>query len=200
MKESIMIRAGQDALFRPGIKKDSVYWEKRQKNNEAARRSRERRRNRVLALENHLQELKKENEDMRAELAIIKRRFGLPPSTRVIGYFPLEQLEDKTTCFKSSNNSRVPVKNHSERDMIPCPDTFPVSRSANQDKIYLDPRQGYHQSHEASVPLCLKREVRCDTGQNSVPTSLSYPQTYIRKSIPPNVDNSFQVKTENVNL
>lgn len=63
--------------FIPENKKDDGYWEKRRKNNEAARRSREKRRIHDMALENRIMELTRENCKVRNELILIKKKFGL---------------------------------------------------------------------------------------------------------------------------
>ncbi|XP_036703265.1 NFIL3 like protein [Balaenoptera musculus] len=65
--------------FMPEEKKDTVYWEKRRKNNEAAKRSREKRRLQDAALEGRLDALLEENALLRAELRALKHRFGLLP-------------------------------------------------------------------------------------------------------------------------
>uniref|UniRef100_A0A8C0THM3 BZIP domain-containing protein n=2 Tax=Canis lupus TaxID=9612 RepID=A0A8C0THM3_CANLF len=66
--------------FMPEEKKDTVYWEKRRKNNEAAKRSREKRRLNDAALEGKLASLLEENALLRAELWALRHRFGLLPS------------------------------------------------------------------------------------------------------------------------
>uniref|UniRef100_A0A665WIM0 Nuclear factor, interleukin 3 regulated, member 4 n=1 Tax=Echeneis naucrates TaxID=173247 RepID=A0A665WIM0_ECHNA len=63
--------------FIPEEKKDALYWEKRRKNNEAAKRSREKRRMNDYVLESHLMALKEENARLSAELMTIKLQFGL---------------------------------------------------------------------------------------------------------------------------
>lgn len=63
--------------FIPEEKKDALYWEKRRKNNEAAKRSREKRRMNDHVLETHLVALKEENTRLSAELMAIKLHFGL---------------------------------------------------------------------------------------------------------------------------
>lgn len=65
--------------FLPEEKKDTVYWEKRRKNNEAAKRSREKRRLNDTALEGKLAALLEENALLRAELRALKHHFGLLP-------------------------------------------------------------------------------------------------------------------------
>uniref|UniRef100_H3ANW9 BZIP domain-containing protein n=2 Tax=Latimeria chalumnae TaxID=7897 RepID=H3ANW9_LATCH len=58
-------------------KKDASYWEKRRKNNEAAKRSREKRRINDLVLENRVLALNEENVRLKTELLQLKLRFGL---------------------------------------------------------------------------------------------------------------------------
>lgn len=66
--------------FIPEDKKDTVYWERRRKNNEAAKRSREKRRINDMVLENKLLALGEENAALKAELLSLKLRFGLVTS------------------------------------------------------------------------------------------------------------------------
>ncbi|KAJ8415978.1 hypothetical protein AAFF_G00380000 [Aldrovandia affinis] len=58
-------------------KKDASYWEKRRKNNEAAKRSREKRRLNDAVLENRVMALNDENVRLKTELLQLKLRFGL---------------------------------------------------------------------------------------------------------------------------
>ncbi|XP_076132900.1 nuclear factor, interleukin 3 regulated, member 3 [Alosa pseudoharengus] len=63
--------------FIPDESKDDSYWDKRKKNNEAAKRSREKRRVSDMVLENRVMALLEENARLRAELLALKYRFGL---------------------------------------------------------------------------------------------------------------------------
>ncbi|KAG6934819.1 nuclear factor, interleukin 3 regulated [Chelydra serpentina] len=63
--------------FMPDEKKDTMYWEKRRKNNEAAKRSREKRRLNDFAMESQLAAISEENALLRAELLALKLHFGL---------------------------------------------------------------------------------------------------------------------------
>ncbi|XP_007898223.1 nuclear factor interleukin-3-regulated protein [Callorhinchus milii] len=63
--------------FIPDEKKDALYWEKRRKNNEAAKRSREKRRLNDMVLENKLMALGEENARLKSELLSLKLKFGL---------------------------------------------------------------------------------------------------------------------------
>uniref|UniRef100_A0A147A7R8 Nuclear factor interleukin-3-regulated protein n=1 Tax=Fundulus heteroclitus TaxID=8078 RepID=A0A147A7R8_FUNHE len=85
--ESDLVRKGprRKREFIPDEKKDALYWEKRRKNNEAAKRSREKRRLNDYALETHLMALKEENARLSTELMAIKLHFGLAQSTPFTG-------------------------------------------------------------------------------------------------------------------
>ncbi|KAG9266829.1 nuclear factor interleukin-3-regulated protein-like [Astyanax mexicanus] len=61
----------------PAEKKDALYWDKRRKNNEAAKRSREKRRFNDLMLESQLLALSEENAQLRAELLSLQYHMGL---------------------------------------------------------------------------------------------------------------------------
>ncbi|XP_067877147.1 nuclear factor, interleukin 3 regulated, member 6 [Heterodontus francisci] len=63
--------------FIPDEKKDNSYWDKRKKNNEAAKRSREKRRVNDMVLEQRVIALLEENARLKAELLALKFRFGL---------------------------------------------------------------------------------------------------------------------------
>uniref|UniRef100_A0A8C3UNS5 BZIP domain-containing protein n=1 Tax=Catharus ustulatus TaxID=91951 RepID=A0A8C3UNS5_CATUS len=64
--------------FMPDHKKDTMYWEKRRKNNEAAKRSREKRRLNDVAMESQLAALSRENAVLRTEAKpwAVWRRLG----------------------------------------------------------------------------------------------------------------------------
>jgi hypothetical protein len=70
--------------FIPDSRKDETYWDRRRKNNEAAKRSREKRRISDLLLETRVLELTRENALLHAELYAIKEEFGLPPGQHFI--------------------------------------------------------------------------------------------------------------------
>ncbi len=75
--------------FIPYEKKDDGYWDKRKKNNEAAKRSREKRRVNDMVLENRVLALLEENARLRAELLALKFRFGLIKDTSNASILPL---------------------------------------------------------------------------------------------------------------
>ncbi|KAL6468756.1 hypothetical protein MHYP_G00222800 [Metynnis hypsauchen] len=67
----------------PAEKKDALYWDKRRKNNEAAKRSREKRRFNDLMLEGQLLALSEENAQLRAELLSLQYHMGLGRSADI---------------------------------------------------------------------------------------------------------------------
>ncbi|XP_031720726.1 nuclear factor, interleukin 3 regulated, member 3 [Anarrhichthys ocellatus] len=70
-------------------KKDDGYWDKRKKNNEAAKRSREKRRANDMVLERRVMGLLEENGRLRAELLALKFRFGLVKDSSDVSILPL---------------------------------------------------------------------------------------------------------------
>uniref|UniRef100_A0A8B9Q0S0 BZIP domain-containing protein n=1 Tax=Apteryx owenii TaxID=8824 RepID=A0A8B9Q0S0_APTOW len=88
--------------FMPDEKKDNMYWEKRRKNNEAAKRSREKRRLNDFAMESQLAALSEENAILRTELLSLKLRFGLiSPDT---GTHQGCSVQDLDSCFFRTNS------------------------------------------------------------------------------------------------
>lgn len=75
--------------FIPHEKKDDGYWDKRKKNNEAAKRSREKRRVNDMVLENRVLALLEENARLRAELLALKFRFGMVKDPSNASILPL---------------------------------------------------------------------------------------------------------------
>ncbi|XP_072319525.1 nuclear factor interleukin-3-regulated protein-like [Eucyclogobius newberryi] len=75
--------------FIPDEKKDDGYWDKRKKNNEAAKRSREKRRANDMVLERRVLGLLEENARLRAEMLALKFRFGLVKDPSEVSILPL---------------------------------------------------------------------------------------------------------------
>jgi len=63
--------------FIPESKKDDEYWSKRQKNNEAAKRSREKRRANDAVMMRRIHELSAENKRLKLEVDLLRRQLGL---------------------------------------------------------------------------------------------------------------------------
>lgn len=83
-------------------KKDACYWEKRRKNNEAAKRSREKRRLNDMVLENRVMALNEENVRLKTELLQLKLRFGLISTSSYME--KSQQISNSATCGNASSN------------------------------------------------------------------------------------------------
>ncbi|XP_071393439.1 nuclear factor, interleukin 3 regulated, member 5 [Centroberyx affinis] len=84
-------------------KKDASYWEKRRKNNEAAKRSREKRRLNDMVLENRVMALNEENVRLKTELLQLKLRFGLISTASYME--KSQQISNSAASVNSSNGS-----------------------------------------------------------------------------------------------
>lgn len=101
--------------FIPDEKKDAMYWEKRRKNNEAAKRSREKRRLNDMVLENKLIALGEENASLKTELLSLKLKFGLISSA--VYAQEIQKLNSSTAVYfqdyaPSSSNMNSFVDDH----------------------------------------------------------------------------------------
>lgn len=86
-------------------KKDASYWEKRRKNNEAAKRSREKRRLNDMVLENRVIALNDENVRLKMELLQLKLRFGLISTASYVEKSQQISGANKTASEESSSSS-----------------------------------------------------------------------------------------------
>ncbi|XP_076320196.1 uncharacterized protein LOC143230464 isoform X2 [Tachypleus tridentatus] len=77
LKPGKNLSARKQRVFIPDSKKDAIYWDRRRRNNEAAKRSRQKRRLNDLVLETQVLELTKENAILRAELGAINNKYGI---------------------------------------------------------------------------------------------------------------------------
>ncbi|XP_065349390.1 nuclear factor interleukin-3-regulated protein isoform X2 [Cloeon dipterum] len=76
LKRKELFNQRKQREFIPDNKKDESYWDRRRRNNEAAKRSREKRRFNDMILEQRVVELTKENHVLKAQLAAVKDKFG----------------------------------------------------------------------------------------------------------------------------
>ncbi|GFN96729.1 nuclear factor interleukin-3-regulated protein [Plakobranchus ocellatus] len=88
----------------PDDQKDMQYWEKRRRNNEAARKSREKRRIHDMVLEGRISSLENANTRLRRELLSLKQRYNVPDSSQVA----VPEEEDlRETGYKSDSLPRA---------------------------------------------------------------------------------------------
>ncbi|CAM4606760.1 unnamed protein product [Lepidochelys kempii] len=96
-------------------KKDASYWEKRRKNNEAAKRSREKRRFNDLVLESRVLALNEENLRLKTELLQLKLRFGLLSTAAFVEKSQQLSAASRERCGGSSGYSSASSRaQHSE--------------------------------------------------------------------------------------
>ncbi|MCJ8736429.1 hypothetical protein PDJAM_G00012430 [Pangasius djambal] len=86
--------------------KDASYWEKRRKNNEAAKRSREKRRLNDMVLENRVMALNEENLRLKMELLQLKLRFGLISAASYME--KTQQISTAAENKRTSENLQLP--------------------------------------------------------------------------------------------
>lgn len=125
--------------FIPLEKKDDGYWDKRKKNNEAAKRSREKRRVNDMVLENRVLGLLEENARLRAELLALKYRFGLVKEPSNASILPLTTTT--TPAVPQSANSHYYLLRedglHTNTAVVPHPNStqaiFHVGRGIREN-------------------------------------------------------------------
>lgn len=119
-------------------KKDASYWEKRRKNNEAAKRSREKRRFNDMVLENRVIALNDENVRLKAELLQLKMRFGLI-SAASFGK-KSQQLTDRNSAVKSrlasSSTAQCYFSNYSNSPIITINSDFSEMEQLGQGECH----------------------------------------------------------------
>lgn len=113
-KESPSSSTRRKREFIPQDKKDEGYWDKRKKNNEAAKRSREKRRMNDMVLESRVLGLLEENARLRAELLALKFRFGLVKDPSNAPILPLTQAPQPIPhYYLQKGDSNIPTSIHS---------------------------------------------------------------------------------------
>ena len=142
--------------FIPDFKKDEGYWSKRRKNNEAAKRSREKRRMNDVAMAQKILELTTENTNLKRELEAIKRNFGL----RIDQQFPIDDISAKSTYEDISDNSCDSPQKVQLPVQLPIPKTscsmdtkhFSAISSAIQKPITPIQQQQQHLQSHTVIP------------------------------------------------
>lgn len=118
-------------------KKDASYWEKRRKNNEAAKRSREKRRLNDMVLENRVLALNDENVRLKTELLQLKLRFGListasyiEKSQQISG---ASAVNGSTSSASSTSSTQYYTSGYSSSQVIINSDSSETEQSGRND-------------------------------------------------------------------
>lgn len=118
-------------------KKDASYWEKRRKNNEAAKRSREKRRLNDMVLENRVLALNDENVRLKTELLQLKLRFGListasyiEKSQQISG---ASAVNGSTSSASSTSSTQYYTSGYSSSQVIINSDSSETEQSGHND-------------------------------------------------------------------
>nr|KAG5688339.1 hypothetical protein BaRGS_027881 [Batillaria attramentaria] len=155
--------------FIPENRKDEQYWEKRRKNNEAARRSREKRRLHDMVLENRIMALEQDNSRLRTELVSVKKRTTptTPQAKHEASNAKLQALHqqakhqtpydvmlkrepEEESYGPRGGSTKHEVSSHSSDDASDEPLQLTVhKRSSEDDSRDADSEQGEHRIHSS---------------------------------------------------
>lgn len=100
MTSSMQSRATR--AFVPNDRKDDIYWSKRHKNNDSARRSRVKRKAIEKCMQQKLLELQKENIQLKHEMSALRRRYAEDTMSR------FDASPPKDTIYISASPSSLP--------------------------------------------------------------------------------------------
>lgn len=152
--------------FIPDEKKDNLYWERRRKNNEAAKRSREKRRINDMVLENKLMALGEENASLKAELLSLKLKFGLVSS---VAYAQeVQKLSSTTTATLYQDFlTHSTGEGSSSRDLEPLPlRSSCISVIKHSPHSMLSDMSGKCAATQGSFTICRTTEVKQEPAEN----------------------------------
>ncbi|XP_071082315.1 nuclear factor interleukin-3-regulated protein-like [Haliotis cracherodii] len=103
----------------PDLEKDDKYWEKRKRNNLAAKRSRENKRKLEVDIRHKMSYLEEDNALLRKEIALIKAKFGIPPDQSLL------TPEERAQCMQEVKAAQAAAEASSR---VGCDDVgYPVS-------------------------------------------------------------------------
>ncbi|XP_014882051.1 uncharacterized protein LOC106943232 [Poecilia latipinna] len=123
--------------FTPCERKDENYWDKRRKNNEAAKRSREKRRANDMVLERRVLGLLEENARLKAEVLALKFHFGMVKDPSDVSILPL---------------STPPSLTHSSTDGLSYYNTHQTQPVQQGVRTEMSPQTG---SRDSSIRPCV---------------------------------------------
>jgi len=161
--------------FIPENKKDDSYWDRRKRNNEAAKRSREKRRLNDMLLETRVIELSKDNHILKAQLNAIFEKYGIkgenmvsmdqvmstmPSNDQVLQFTkkrlgPLPGLRESSPSPLSFSSLGLPVSinnNNNNGGNNNSPNSVDLNRSCSPDREVSPGRSSYHGGSRSPAP------------------------------------------------
>ncbi|CAO1431676.1 unnamed protein product [Diamesa tonsa] len=169
--------------FIPDAKKDDSYWDRRRRNNEAAKRSREKRRFNDMVLEQRVIELTKENHVLKAQLDAIKDKYNISGENlvsvdQIMATLPTsEQVLSFSKRIKPNPHGNGPTNGNVRYDTPTMTGSSPSSsigsttpKATLNPSNYVHPFTHHHHHHhhhpmETSSVLNLSRRV-CSSGSS----------------------------------
>lgn len=136
--------------FIPDNKKDESYWDRRRRNNEAAKRSREKRRFNDMILEQRVVELSKENHLLKAQLAAIKDKFGINGDSVVSVEQVMATLPTNEQVLSMAKRAKLSNCAQSNGPLVYTPDPGPIPTSVIHRPVasHTPPSHGLHYQRE----------------------------------------------------
>ncbi|XP_055596289.1 uncharacterized protein LOC129746583 [Uranotaenia lowii] len=159
--------------FIPDAKKDESYWDRRRRNNEAAKRSREKRRLNDMVLEQRVVELTKENHVLKAQLDAIKSKYNICGENLV--------SVDQILATLPTNEQ---VLSATKRVKVNTPTVFPLARTPVPQSPHPVPQLPLHhplQSHPQASIIQQPQQPQ----QQSQQTAVIHPNPNIESPPPP---------------
>lgn len=137
--------------FIPDNKKDESYWDRRKRNNEAAKRSREKRRFNDMILEQRVVELSNENHILKAQLAAIKDKFGINGENMVNVEAVMATLPSSEQGLTIPKRSKLSPGATPSSSMLYSPNVSPIPPPmmyGNSSHDIYSERNGHHHDNE----------------------------------------------------
>ncbi|CAL8276545.1 unnamed protein product [Merluccius merluccius] len=165
--------------FIPDEKKDTIYWERRRKNNEAAKRSREKRRINDMVLETKLMALGDENASLKAELLSLKLKFGLLSSEAYTQEMHKMNMSSSNSSRSSDDGALSKLSDVEDEQQVP---KGPTQASSDPRGIIVSTLKVPDQSSSSALPHKLRLKARSIQIKVEA-TDPEYPESLTKSSL-----------------
>ncbi|XP_064606050.1 uncharacterized protein LOC135470931 [Liolophura sinensis] len=148
----------------PDNEKDDRYWEKRKRNNMAAKRSRENKRFAEMSVRRKMRLLEEENYILRKEISVIKSRYGVPVDQEFLSE------QEKAQCRSEvHSDGKVPYDGVTSRtDEVSSP-VSTTSASVSTSPHRVTPELQYQANYPAEYPPPKPEPMERETLEESYP-------------------------------